>query len=454
MFYVIESESHINELFETELNLTDDIFIQVILSQPNTHIQVCNKISLIYLYQINTNKGYVLCVNHNESFSINIKCILEYLNKYNTIYCLNRPLIYQTIPELKPKLVDLSIVYWLNSGKNIKLVETTCHYYYEKNIGKYYNNINEIIPISKHYEILEEFKNKHIYSLVTQYKNINKKIYKYYLLLQDTLTLIESNPIGIDRDKLDKYFSPNNESYSIIDNRLYTKYHFFTLTSRPQNYFNNINFNSLSKDNNCRESFVPLNDIFIEIDFNAYHVQLLSQLIGYKFDLTKNIYDQLLDEYSKINPNINTREESKKITIIQLNSGVLPKYQNIEFFVKYNEFVEKLWNEYNTNNNVIDPITGRNIVYLRSDIGKYKLISYMLQSYETSNNIRILYSISKKMSLMKSKIVLYNYDSFLIDADREEFNEIINNILPLINQNIYITNISTGSDYNNLKKLK
>lgn len=454
MFYIIECDRHVDELFQTELTEGNDIFVHVIQSQPNTHIQISNKPSLIYLFQLNSSKGYMLCINHNETFKLDIDYVLTYLKRFSTIYCIDRASIYYVLPELRTNLVDLSIVNWLYTGKKIEIPLTSCHNFYEKLIGKNYMNINEVIPVPKHYEVLEDFKNKHIYSLTTYYKNIDKKTYRYYTLLQDTLAEIENTPIGIDVEKFNKYFTPNNSSFSIRDNKLYSKYHFFTLTSRPQNNFNGINFNSLSKDNNCRESFVPLNDIFVEIDFNAYHIQLLSYHIDYRFNPDENIYDQLLREYTKCNPSVTTREEAKKITLIQINNGVIPKYKNIEFFDKYEAFAERLWNDYINEVDILDPITGRNIVYLRSDISKYKLMSYMLQSYETSNNIKILYTLIRTMKNMKSKLVLYNYDSFLIDTCREEFQEIINNIIPIIGQNKYAINISIGKDYNNLRKLK
>jgi hypothetical protein len=454
MFYVIESQSHVDELFQNELNTSDNIFLHVIKSQPLVHNSISNTVSLIYIFQVNMNKGYIICINHNETFKVDIDYIIKYLNSFNIIYCIDRPLVYQTIPEIKSKLIDLSIVNWLCNGKRTEMQQTPCHAFYEKLMGKTYYNLNEIIPVSKHYEVIESFKNKHIYTFITQYRDIDKKIYRYYTLLQDTLTLIEKNPIGLDLDKFNTYFKPNNLHNSINGSEIYTKYHFFTLTSRPQNNFNGINFNSISKDNNSRESFIPLNDIFIEIDFNAYHIQLISQLIDYQFNPNLNIYDQLLEEYKIINPNIATREDVKKVTLIQINNGISTKYQDIEFFKKYSEYVDILWNKYTEGSIPTDPITGRSIVYSRSDTSKYKLMSYMLQSYETSNNIRILYTLVRSMEKIKSNIVMYNYDSFLIDACREEFQEIINNIIPIISGNKFVTNISIGSDYNNLRRLK
>ena len=53
--------------------------------------------------------------------------------------------------------------------------------------------------------------------------------------------------------------------------------------SRPSNKFKGVNYAALNKDNGCRESFIPRNSKFIEIDISAYHPTLASKLIGYKF---------------------------------------------------------------------------------------------------------------------------------------------------------------------------
>jgi hypothetical protein len=454
MFYVIENTNHIEQLFDQELDKEHDIFVHVVKSQPNTHICISNTVSLVYIFQLNTSKGYMLCIKHNETFSIDLDVVEQYLQRYKTIYCIDRPTILNTLPSLKPMLVDLSVTHWLKTNKRLELSLTTCHDFYTKIYGKVYMNINEIIPISKHYEILEEFKNKHIYSLISEYTNTDKNVYRYYILLQQLLNTIESNPIGVNNDILLENLNPTNPAFSIQENKLFTKYHFFTTTSRPQNVFNGINFNNLPKETNSRDTFIPLNDIFIEIDFNAYHVQLLSDLIGYTFESKTDIYNQLLDEYKKYDKKVETREDSKKITITQLYNGVYEKFKDIEFFKKLDVYTNELWVQYKETGIVNDPITGRNINFPLSETGKYKLLNYLLQSIETSNNIGILYTTLKSLSGLKSKLVLYNYDSLLIDTCREEFKEIINNIIPQITQNKYIINLSAGYTYGKLKKVK
>ena len=49
-----------------------------------------------------------------------------------------------------------------------------------------------------------------------------------------------------------------------------------------------------------------------------------------------------------------------------------------------------------------------------------KLFNYVLQNMETSLNIEILFRIFKLLKGKKTKLVLYTYDSFLFDVDKNE----------------------------------
>ena len=46
-----------------------------------------------------------------------------------------------------------------------------------------------------------------------------------------------------------------------------------------------------------------------------------------------------------------------------------------------------------------------------------KLFNYMVQLLETENNIKILNNLIPKIKNHNSKLILYNYDSFLFDFD-------------------------------------
>jgi len=49
-----------------------------------------------------------------------------------------------------------------------------------------------------------------------------------------------------------------------------------------------------------------------------------------------------------------------------------------------------------------------------------KLLNYLLQNLETSNNIVILWDVLKLLRGKNTKLVLYVYDSFLFDVDKNE----------------------------------
>ena len=65
----------------------------------------------------------------------------------------------------------------------------------------------------------------------------------------------------------------------------------------------------------------------------------------------------------------------------------------------------------------------RNIDF-KENINPQKLFNYILQNLETSTNIGILLKIHKILAGKHTKIVLYTYDSFLLDWDEDEEQEL------------------------------
>jgi hypothetical protein len=57
-----------------------------------------------------------------------------------------------------------------------------------------------------------------------------------------------------------------------------------------------------------------------------------------------------------------------------------------------------------------------------------KLMNYMMQSLETSNNIAILKNVLKYLKDKKSFIALYTYDAILFDFSKEDGKEVLENI--------------------------
>ena len=75
-----------------------------------------------------------------------------------------------------------------------------------------------------------------------------------------------------------------------------------------------------------------------------------------------------------------------------------------------------------------------------------KLFNYLLQSEETGKNILVLYDIFRILRGKQSKIVLYTYDSILVDYNEKE--DIIDDIQQIFTNHGLNTSKTKGYDYN------
>ena len=76
-----------------------------------------------------------------------------------------------------------------------------------------------------------------------------------------------------------------------------------------------------------------------------------------------------------------------------------------------------------------------------------KLLNYVLQNLETANNVLILYEIFKILKGKNTKLVLYVYDSFLFDVDKNE-KEILKEIAKVFENKQLQIKIKKGKNYN------
>jgi hypothetical protein len=212
----------------------------------------------------------------------------------------------------------------------------------------------------------------------------------------------------------------------------------YTTTRRPSNSFNGINFAALGKDNGSRKSFVPKNDCFIEIDISSYHPTLAAQLVNYDFGSVTPY------EYFAKEADIDI-SEAKTLMFRQLYGGVYKEYQYIEYFQLIQEHVNKLWNDFTTNGYVECPISGHRFTTDLKDINPQKLFNYTLQNLETSTNVRIIWDVIKILKGKKTQIVLYTYDSILLDYSEEE--NILEDIKQTFEKYKLKVKLTTGKNY-------
>jgi hypothetical protein len=249
---------------------------------------------------------------------------------------------------------------------------------------------------------------------------------------------LERAGIKVDPTLFDEYFDQQ------VDEFIYTHYNLNTLTTRPSNTFNNINFSALNKDNGERKCFIPRNDSFLEMDISAYHPTLLANLLDYTFD-SDDIHGSFATMYNV------DYAKAKEITFKQLYGGVWKEYQELEFFKKVIAYTDDLWESFNHAGHIKCPIS--DYKFYRNELenmNPQKLLNYVLQNLETANNVNILWDIFKVLRGKNTKLVLYVYDSFLFDYDKSE-PDVMLQILGIFNKYKLQVKTKSGKNYHEIK---
>jgi len=394
-FYIVETKEQLSDLFYMGYN---NVFIEPIYYNDHLH-PVLNQVSLLYIKPLNNDKGYIVCLNHSESFSIDEVSINTLLSSFNEIYVRDRKSFIYHFSH--PNIIDISF----NTPEYQFPLFQTHEFFYQRYGDKL--DINTIIPLTKHYEKCEL-----IFEKIKEYCVISSNT-KFHNKLTSVFYFIEQSGVKINPEVFYRYFELNNEKFSLYENTIYTQYNLYNTTGRPSNRFNGINFAALNKEDGCREAFIPENDCFIEIDINAYHPTLAGQLVGYDFE------NETPYQYFAREANIEI-DKAKTLMFKQLYGGIYKEYQHIEFFQLIQQYVNKLWNTFQTNEFTECPISGHKFTKNIKDLNPQKLFNYTLQNLETSTNVLILWNVIRFLRNKSTKIVLYTYDSILLDYNEDE----------------------------------
>jgi len=420
MYWLIETEEQLQELINKKLT---DVFVEVIPYNNNVHPSL-NHVSCVYLKPLYDEKGYMLCVSHSETLSLNITLVNRLLKSIDNICTRDKKTLLYYFP-LK-NILDFSYNIPELQGPN-----TQAHnFFYSRYSDKL--DINKIIPVYKHYEYCEDLYSK-IYNYIATGSNFYDKAALAFFG-------IEKNGIKIDEELFDKFYKVNNKEYSISGGKIFTQYNLLTTTKRPSNTFNNINFAALNKDSGGRMVFIPENDKFCEIDISAYHPTLAAKIIGYDFG-DKDIHQSFAEMYGV------DYKEAKHITFRQLYGGIYSEYKDLPFFQKVQEYIDHLWDNFNTVGYIECPISDYRF-YKNNlpNMSPQKLFNYLLQNLETSQNVIILLEIHKLLRKKNTKIVLYTYDSFLFDFDLSDI-DLLDDIKKIFEKLNLQIKISYGNNY-------
>ena len=302
-------------------------------------------------------------------------------------------------------VVDKNFIWWIDTGKP-----------FENNIrnnaidflsNKFYNvkKLNEIIPLSKHNEYCSEV-----------YKSMARAYVggtdDYYMNdFTEAFGSIEKNGVKVSDDVCD-IFDMRVKKH-ISNGKLYSNYNLWTTTGRPSNSFGSVNFAALPPEK--RKAIVAENDYLVEMDYDAYHLRIISQLVKYDFG-KESVHEHLAKHYEC------SYEESKQKSFQLLYGGIDKQTrEKVPFFDKTYNYINDKWNEINQNKYILTDIYRRRIVLENyDDLNKNKLFNYLIQALETELNVRKILLIQEYLLDKKTKLVLYGYDSFLFDFSKQD----------------------------------
>jgi hypothetical protein len=387
-----------------------------------------------FLYVRFSTQDFILPYNHNDCEKLEID--LSASNQPKWIW--NKKGFLQTKIEIS-NLKDIQTALFFNQNQIYDFqskLEPLTNFYYRLGIR---DELGKSLPIMKWGEVLK--------GIVDEWGDLSPSHPNYYKeFVKDntnwiddtmipTLSAIEERGLQVDTEKFfDRW---PDASKHLNHNIIYTEYNPYTITSRPSNRHGGINFGALNKNDGTREVFIPQKGkLYLQFDYDAYHVRLIGKLIKYQLPET-SVHQWLADQYGM------DYDESKGRTFRILYGGVSDEDKKIPFFDMVDKFIQKLQTS-SIEKGCLQTPKGRKIPigWIDQPNGQ-KYFNYLLQATETEFNIEAMKKLKENDLPLP---ILYVYDSFLFEFDDSEV-DTIKRIKSVLESFGFPVHASWGSDY-------
>lgn len=408
---VITTPDEFNEI------LKDELFVMVpVLEFPKIH-RKGNTLSFIYGIG-STSKKEFLYNNVHYDYPAS-ECDIGLLRIKNDQIILNKGIlpIYESVMEG-------NLILWHEKGDRLPNFFESTH-------------CASDVPIFRWIETLRPY----LHRIIKCIDVIEYPFFRKYDNFLNQLIQIENAGLYVD-------ISDNNscEGNARIE---YTEYFPYTTTGRPSNRFAGINYAALNKNDGSRNKYISRfkSGTLVEFDYEAYHIHLISKLIGFSFD--ENPYLSLSRKIFNIEtPGQQELDAIKNLVFSQVYGGVRSEFIHIDFFQKLNTFIDRLRIPYN--NGTLNTFLFKR-PFRKSD-NLIKTFNYLLQNLESELNSIILTKINRFLRERESKCILYTYDSFLFDINPDE-NYVIHELRSIIESINVPCRIKSGKNYGEMTLL-
>ena len=399
----------------------DKVYVHPIWESISVHPHN-DGLSLLYIYDIEGDREVLINFKNIDNHTTTLN---KFTFKFNESYVYDNK-SFLNILQLDNS-VDAGLIKYLQSNSQLKSTPTPTHTFYERRFSSF-KGVNNLIPISKHIETIRDIRNEFLsYYDLGWDSDCVKKFENFYI---KSLHKVEQNGIHT------------------TNGLEWTQYHPFTTTSRPSNNFGGVNYAALNKDDGSRDRFISRFEggKLIQFDYDAYHPRIIGKMVDEPIPMDVSGHQTLADMYGV------PYNDSKAITFRQLYGGVQSEYLHIPLFSKVSHKIDKMWMEFNRRGYVTTPLGRKLSKSNLNDMNANKLFNYMLQATETELNMKILSKVMEFLKDKRSKMVLYTYDSYLLDIHSDDFNS-LQNLKILIEGNGFPTKIEIGDRYSEMKSI-
>ena len=415
-----------------ETNKEKDQFLEYWNNEQSTIIPIWEDLErhpvtteLSFLYIAFSQEHFILPFNHNDCEKLEID-----LSTSNQIkFCWNKKGLLQAKLNIT-NLKDIQSSLFFNKNELYPFyekIEVLTNFYHRLGIR---DDLGKSIPIMRFGEVLK--------GIIDDFGTLEPCLPWIDDTMIPLLSDIERKGIQVDREKFFDRWPDNRKS--LWFSRTFTEYNPYTITSRPSNRHLGINYSALNKKDGSRECFVPQKGkLFLQFDYDAFHVRLIGRMIDYDLPDT-SVHQWLADQYGC------SYDESKGRTFRILYGGVSDEDRKIPFFDKVDKHIQKIQND-SVRNGYIQTPKGRKIpIGWIEKPNSQKLFNYLLQATETEHNISVMDKLKKENLPLP---ILYTYDSFLFEFDDSEV-DTIKKVKSVLESFGFPIKADWGSDYSKI----
>ena len=344
-------------------------------------------------------------------------------------------------------VLDVKTLWWYtyNEAYDETHYHTAAHqFYWRRHPGL--PHVNSIVPLQQHLAMCQKI--RHYAWPMCMNAKLSDSYLKFNAMYPKVFAEIESAGLYV------------NDTFRMLelvqDNLVYSQYNYYTLTGRPSNAYRGFNYAAMNKEDGTRDAFCTRFErgALVEMDFDAYHVRLIARLIGYVLpaDSVHTYFGRFYFDTDTLTTE--QYEQSKQITFRLLYGGIDKEFLEIPFFAKVNDFVYKLWSQCKQQKYIETPILKRKIHKESvTNITANKLFNYYLQATETEISTVKLQQVLDYLRDKESKLVLYTYDSVLLDVNYSEAKQILPDVINIMQQGNFPVKCKVGDIYSKMNSI-